>query len=818
MKQVVLLLLLTSSLRAAYPVVDYFRRTSVQTNWTQTTASAFNVSAEMVNANNAVSGVNMLLWTLDAAPNDAQYSEALTDSGWTSSRNGNTYGGVGVRLDSSKNGYGCVIMAQNGDVRSLRIVRFDAGVRVDLSTDTNSGTAVSSGNRLRMTANGSSLTCNLYSGLTGTTDLITSKTATDSTYTSGRVGFVRNLSNVAWDDWHGGNLGDPEPPRTWSCTECFVSLSGTTIGDGSKAAPLTQNWWLSKSDSMPAGTKFWLRGGTYSIIPTQYFEAGDVFQLHTAGTSGNLTTHRAYPGETVYMDPATRATSAGNNYDGWRALSVLGDYTRIRDFRLIESDTERLSCGGIHRTSGLYVAANGVEVINNWIYDNWAGIESNNANKIDWTYRGNLIANNGDVGNSGVFGHAIYAEHNGNNGVIEGNIFHNHFDNTVGTGNGGRLQFYSQSSQPVKNVHFKSNSVMGNNNVIISTQDISNFEFANNRMYGNRQGLNFYQDTSPCQTGIKFNGNHIHDAGFYFRGVVGSEFSSNVIGTTDNAQKMHFSRLSADANCDTIAEQFSVLNNNYYYAWQSGASDFIVEVDSTGSTSYTLSGWQTQTGKDGSSTQDTTTYPAYGATAGASATNYTYTWISPDEPMAYVTVFDYKHTGTVAYDPSSFLNNGDPYEIIDTQCFLCAPIATGTYTSGTINLDTSLTSVTVPLGNYTDDPVTYCGPGSGVPLPTQVHTSEDYNVYIIRRPRTLKTVNFEVYNSVTNATQVRLVLGLTPTNLDWPTHLNSSCSASSRCSISIDNHWVGKMYYRWEFLSAGGAILAQSDVQPLVIN
>jgi hypothetical protein len=356
-------------------------------------------------------------------------------------------------------------------------------------------------------------------------------------------------------------------------------------------------------------------------------------------------------------------------------------------------------------------------------------------------------------------------------------------------------------------------------NIQIQSADLSNFWLTSNQFYNNTSGITFGEDVaSGCQTGAKFNNNHVQDPIFQYRFTDGAEFTGNVMANRAGGTPIwSFSTISAQAACDTAPELFTSLDNNTWYQINSSSQDFLIQANKTGGTNISFANWKSQTGLDAASTQVTSLYPAISQAAqDTSATDYSYVWESTDEPdRLHVTIFGYKGNSSVPVDMTSYLSVGQPYEIIDAFCYDCAAVSSFTYAGGSVSFPMNLTSITEPIGNYTDDPLTYC-PGAdpmdpGVPIAQYTHPSDEFGVFIVRRQRTNSSHGYAVTNSTSSSTQVRLKLGLASDNLNWPT-VTSAIANGNSGTITTDAHWPGSMYYQFEFLDASGAVLASSAV------
>lgn len=73
-----------------------------------------------------------------------------------------------------------------------------------------------------------------------------------------------------------------------------------------------------------------------------------------------------------------------------------------------------------------------------------------------------------------------------------------------------------------------------------------------------------------------------------------------------------------------------------------------------------------------------------------------------------------------------------------------------------------------------------------------------------------------VKNSQSTATQIKLLYGRT-TTLD-ATSQTVACAYNADCYVAIPGHVIGDMYYQWQFLTAGGAVTAASDITKVTIN
>jgi hypothetical protein len=146
----------------------------------------------------------------------------------------------------------------------------------------------------------------------------------------------------------------------------------------------------------------------------------------------------------------------------------------------------------------------------------------------------------------------------------------------------------------------------------------------------------------------------------------------------------------------------------------------------------------------------------------------------------------------------------EPYEVWDVQALGDAvPLQTGTYAGGTVAINAAYAGITQPTGDFgTFDPVVH------------IKTTKKFRAYLIRRRQTLVPLTFTAKNPFALATQLRLSLGPTAALLDFPSQ-TVPCKLDEVCTVLVDCHWIGPMYYEWIYKDTAGNAVARSAVMPI---
>ncbi len=834
--RLVVLTCLFSPLYAAYPAADYFTRpdsASLNSNWSQP-GTEFDVFSEGIRFVGSTQP-RAAQWVGDSAPANDQYSIAVLDSSWPAKATG-VLGGVGVRLDSATgNGYFCdmEVIGSSGTYR-LRLGRLDANVKTYLLTGSSSAVTLSANYRLRMWVASTSLNCILVDN-TGAT-VFSTITTTDSTYASGRVGFVRGTQNVAFAAWFGGEgTGSTSVPYYSSTARSvFVSATATDHGaSGTESSPWPYLDFFADQARLPCGSTVYLRGGTYLPVSSVYRPSGALFSLTVSCASNTAITYRPYGLEQVLFDAQYACLS--QTAVGAQLLNVTGNYSIIDggylQWRFTNSDNSCkvvTQCGSNPTAAPMRSVKAGGDFIkfrNLVINDNGEGITDNSANSDGTEQTGMLVFNNGWNAPDREHGHGNYS-HNDAYATIQKTMRHGIYVRNYEY----QTKLYSQTGSPVGNYAISDSVFIGGFSTggtgagnglgfLVQGSSPENITFSRINVV---DSLFDFNEDNYLAPGYSLTNSYI-DGGWRMHRTAAGVATGNVFsrssGSTGSAE--YSSQYFNNVSWDQPTEAFSNINNNTYFRARTGGNDFFEGVTGGPYNTRTFSAWQ-GLGLDASSTYDSANFPAVGTTAGASSTNYTAVYVHPLlAKTGIVAIWNWKNSSTVSVDVSSILSVGDPYEIIDSQCGLCGAVATGTYTGGSIAFNTTLTSITAPGGSYGADPGLTCTAGSDTGTATahaltSFKHATYFNAFIVRRRIVAIPVTFQVYNSVPNATQARIEWGYGRTTLDQPTQ-TISCSSGSACTASISGQAMGVTYYRVSYLSAGGATLAQSDVTAIPV-
>lgn len=317
----------------------------------------------------------------------------------------------------------------------------------------------------------------------------------------------------------------------------YVSLSGSDSNPGTQSQPFKS--FAKAVTPLRPGDTLYIRGGLW----TQQL---DLMKDNKSGTSSAYIKIAGYPGETVTIRFADQIVSGygpikvrGNRgyfifenlvLDG--SNSTNGTMWQIRDgnhhFILRNIEIKRF------QSSGLFVIANNVQVINCSIHDQIAastarryGIYFNGANGL---IQGNKIYNNPGGGIQAYPGPI-------SNLIIRGNDIHN--NNTMSNSPVGGILVWGNSSNIIYNTQIYNNlvyrnataSTAGSASGILIGPYTSGTKVLNNTSYGNRlYGIQVHSSTAKStivQNNIAYgNGN-----GNYYNGGSGTTYTNNI--TTD---------------------------------------------------------------------------------------------------------------------------------------------------------------------------------------------------------------------------------------------------------------------------------------------
>jgi parallel beta helix pectate lyase-like protein len=434
----------------------------------------------------------------------------------------------------------------------------------------------------------------------------------------------------------------------------FVSPTGTSSGTGSSDRP-----WDLKTALAGAGGKIqpgdtvWLRGGTYKGSLTATL----------AGTASAPIIVRQYPGE--------RAT-----VDGF--IDAYGSYTTFWGFEIAQSNPVGTSERGIddrgpgHRFINLVVHDVGGSGIGFWM----EGVGSE--------VYGCIVYNNGVHEN---LDHGIYAiNRDGTKHITDNVVFNNQ---AYG------IHVYGESGQALRNVDIEGNASFNNGS-------ISNVNEAKPNLLIGGQGI--------VAAGMTVTANVFH----YSRPVseinlrLGRAGNDNLdIAVRDNyasggdpvVELQPWSTVTMTGNTFIGSRSIVSLADASLagYTWSGNAHyrDQAASAWSYTGTSYSFSNWRQATGLAASDVVPASA--ATGVRVVVRPNRY-------EKGRAHIIVHNWASQSTVAADVSSVLTTGEHYEVRSVQAVFGAPVTSGTYGGGAIQIPMTAVSPPQPVGRSTPTP------------------------------------------------------------------------------------------------------------------
>lgn len=461
--------------------------------------------------------------------------------------------------------------------------------------------------------------------------------------------------------------GGPESPTP----EFYASPTGSPSGDGSFTNPWDLATALDGPDAVVPGSTIWLRGGTYTN-GTHY---GVGYSSDLTGTAATPIVVRQYPGE--------RATVT-------KFLSVRGGYTWYWGFEVVHLAPH------VGYAFGIDNRASGTRFINLVVHDASAsGIfmwpEGTNVEVY-----GSIFYNNGRTDN---VDHGIYC--GSPNTLLKDNIV---FDNWA-------LGIHCYAKPPSAWESLQNIRLEGNVSF-------------NNYVWGVPSGADILVGGRVPASGITIDQNYTYRTNYTNTKV-------------------------ADVGYDHVVNQDVVLSNNYFVGGWSRLGAWVTATV-TGNTLYnfTSGGMVWNVGNLGGHTwsgntlfgdsaaaawrYDTSTVTTFNGwrtltgftnpgTYAGSAPSGVETVVRPNqyEPgRANIIVYNWAQQSTVSVDVSGILSVGDHYVVQHAQDFYGAPIASGTYTGGPIQLPMVSITAPSPLG------------ASTAPAPV---TGPTFNVFVLMK-------------------------------------------------------------------------------------
>jgi hypothetical protein len=487
--------------------------------------------------------------------------------------------------------------------------------------------------------------------------------------------FLALASHLLWSSCAQDAVA-PDPP---ACTplsagpgpDFYVSPTGSPCGDGSFTNPWDLATAIDSPAAVPPGSTIWLRGGTYTS--GSHFGG---YWSNLRGTPDAPIVLRQYPGE--------RATVT-------KFLIIRGAYTWYWGFEIVHPTPHAGYAHGINNR------APGSKLINLVLHDASAsgifiGPEATNAEVY-----GSIVYNNG---RTDKFDHGIYCM-SGSSMLLKDNVV---FDNwAVG------VHCYAEPEHgpdaALKNIHLEGNTAFNNSVWGVPREDI---------LVGGELPASGITVDQNYTYRTAFSTNGVADVGYGF--VVNEDVvltNNYFVGGWSHVGKWTSATVTGNMLFNfTNGGMLWVLGDLSGHTW-SGNTFFgdpaapAWRYDSSAVT--TFDGWRTLTGL-----ADPGTY------AGTAPTGVKLA-VRPNqyEPgRANIIVYDWGLQGAVGVDVSAILVSGDHYVVQHAQDFYGAPIASGVYTGGLLQLPMVSITPPTPLGTNT------------APAPV---TGPTFNVFVLMR-------------------------------------------------------------------------------------
>jgi len=468
------------------------------------------------------------------------------------------------------------------------------------------------------------------------------------------------------------SLAQQPPPPTGA--QHYVASNGSASGDGSVSQPWDLQTALNHPSVVNPGDVIWLRGGAYGGGGS-----GTQFTSYLTGTAANPILVRQYPGE--------RAIINGG-------IAINAPYTWYWGFEVTNLD---LSRGTRPDCIDTYAGSTGVKLINLLLHDCSQGIGLWN-DAIEAEAYGNLIYFVGEQGATRGLGHAIYAQNNLGTKHVLDNIAFDSFDIN--------MQFYGTGQAFVKNfdldgnVSFNAGALVANpvDNIIFAVDSgLDNISVKNSYTY-HPPSLNRGYSRLGWQFSPGLNGSLTSTGNYWIGGTTALElWGWQNLSASGNVNYVDTGLLVLMNTLGIPTSQYSMNNNTYY-----GSGFFSLNGQLQG-----YAAWQSNSGLDGNSQY------TLGRPTGV------WSFVRPNKyeaGRANLIIYNWDLNPSVPVDISSVLNPGNVYVVKDAQNFFGPPVASGTYTGGSILISMTGTAISPVVGSS--------------PAPPQ-NTAPEFGVFIL---------------------------------------------------------------------------------------
>jgi hypothetical protein len=477
---------------------------------------------------------------------------------------------------------------------------------------------------------------------------------------------------------YGGSAG----PAAVAVLGWFAAPAGSSTGDGSGRPWDLQTALHGGNGKVQPGDTVWLRGGTYT--------SASPFTSTLTGTSSAPIVVRQYPGERAILDArgATSPTSRGDFF------SAAGNYSTFWGFEVMDSDPDRSTDT---RPNMVVVNASHVKLINLIVHDGGIGFYTF-SEPLDIEIYGCLAYNNG--WQEAVFGngHGIYAKSTTGPLNLRDNILFDQF------GYGLHI-FTIAGPDGLTNIHAEGNVSFNNGSVSADPVNSPNA----NILFGGSEPV---QNGTLVDNMTYFSPNvGVHNLLIGFGTTVNQDLTvrnNYAMGGMTLFEVRRWQSLTMTDNSlfgstsemiwlrDSTVSGFQLANNRYYRDSSAAAWSYI-------NTGYNFAAWRQLTGL-GATDRAVTSNPAEPKV-----------FLRPNryEPgRANLTIYNWTRQATVPVDLSGIVRVGDRYDIHNVQAFFGAPVLSGTYAGGPVDVPMAGVTPVAPIGGSRTPPQT--GPDFGV--------------------------------------------------------------------------------------------------------
>ena len=473
----------------------------------------------------------------------------------------------------------------------------------------------------------------------------------------------------------------PPPAQSGPRVGHYAAPNGSSSNDGSYNSPWDLQTALSGAGGrVVAGDTVWLRGGTYV----------GRYDVSVSGQSGKPIVFRQYPGERATIDG--RGTVTGQS-----TFRVGGQYTTFWGFEITNTQSTRsFSTTGNHERPNVVANyANHTRYINLVVHDGGVAFY-NEAPHYDVIIEGCVIYNNGWQAPDRGHGHALYIKANSGPVTLRNNIMFNQF--------GWGVHLYSNAgSGDINNIRVEGN-VSFNNGTISNNSTSANILVGGDARANNdvlTGNMTYY---SPGQGG----NNVVLGHGTTANGTM--EVSNNYFAGGTRVLNIGFwDQASITGNTLIGPDNMVTLTDNSLsgYSWSgtsysqsAGASQWSFQ-----GSPLSLSSWQSSTGLGST-----------GSAAGATPTT-TKVFVrgsTYERGRANIVVYNWGRQGAASVSLSGLVPAGARYQIHNVLDLYGSPVASGTYSGGSVSIPLRNVSAPAPVG-WT------AGPSGGT----------EFNVYVV---------------------------------------------------------------------------------------